>query len=321
MAKGAEVRVYRHSANDRFVIIPNDMARNRMGGPKLTSVARCVLVHLLSLPPGWKTSREKLAEDFTEGRDRIGKALTELIDTGFLSRERTNDPETGQVVWVWAVSDEPGTFTQVEPIDAISVDGSRNDEISQENSRSDPSTEMPSTAPQRLDGQSMVSSSYEDVTPSIEENEGSATPATPAADTPPSPAEWARNLVITLNFGSHKRPTHAQAAELAALVESACADHGLSETEVRRHCRAALNEAKRSGVGYLRGALQPDRLPVPAKTADPETDTTASADTEPKSSTESGRRAARELFLNRKGAKSGPENAVEPMGEAEPLAG
>ncbi|WP_280264648.1 hypothetical protein [Nocardia wallacei] len=36
---------------------------------------------------------------------------------------------------------------------------------------------------------------------------------------------------------------------------------------------------------------------------------------------ESGRRAARELFLNRKGAKSGPENAVEPMGEAEPLAG
>src|SRR5699024_7175703 len=65
-----------------------------------------------------------------------------------------------------------------------------------------------------------------------------------------------------------RRPTRKQVQTLAELVTTAQDEHGLNEREIRRHCRAALNEATRSGVAYLQGALAPDRLPVPRTSPD-----------------------------------------------------
>lgn len=50
---------------------------------------------------------------------------------------------------------------------------------------------------------------------------------------------------------------------MARLVAAAHAS-GLSEREIRRHCRAALNEATSNGAAYLQGALDPENLPVPS---------------------------------------------------------
>lgn len=83
------------------------------------------------------------------------------------------------------------------------------------------------------------------------------------------PPEWALRLIADLDYGKHRRPSRKQAAELARLVEAAHTEQGLTVAEIRRHCRATLNEAVKSGVAYLRGGLTPDRLPLPRPTERP----------------------------------------------------
>lgn len=97
-----------------------------------------------------------------------------------------------------------------------------------------------------------------DESPNPEQNLG-------GSESPPKvmPASWAMALIADLDFGRHRRPTAVQAHRLARLVEAASCEGMLTEAEVLRHCRAAISEAKTSAVVYLRGALQPDRLPVP----------------------------------------------------------
>jgi hypothetical protein len=121
-------------------------------------------------------------------------------------------------------------------------------------------------------------------------------------------------LVAGLDFGPHKRPSRVQAAELARLVEAASTDHELPENEIRRYCRAALNEAKRSGVSYLRGALNPDRLPVPMKseTNTAATDSGVSKDfAKPDLFDEVGRDFMPSRF---KAAPNAPQGDAEPSG-------
>jgi hypothetical protein len=83
----------------------------------------------------------------------------------------------------------------------------------------------------------------------------------------PEPAAWALELIAGLDYGRHRRPTKRQAGELAALLEAAVAEHGQSRTGLARHCRAAVSEATKNAVAYLRGALEGDRLPVPSRAA------------------------------------------------------
>jgi hypothetical protein len=81
---------------------------------------------------------------------------------------------------------------------------------------------------------------------------------------PDEPADWAVQLINGLSFGSHRRPGRgAEIKSLARLVEAAVTEHGLSRREITQHCRAVINEASTSPVGYLRGGLHPDRLPAP----------------------------------------------------------
>ncbi|MGW7537789.1 helix-turn-helix domain-containing protein [Amycolatopsis sp. NPDC054798] len=92
--------------------------------------------------------------------------------------------------------------------------------------------------------------------------EGEREGATSSAEKTP-PADWALELVAGLDFGAHARPTRTEALGLAAQVEAAVAEHGLTRGEVLRHCRAKLAGATRSGVSFLAGGLEPDRLPLP----------------------------------------------------------
>lgn len=106
------------------------------------------------------------------------------------------------------------------------------------------------------------------------EPDASTVPATvlattnPAAGTPEAEADsgveaWALELIVSLDYGPHRRPTRTRAHALAVKLGAAHTG-GLTQRELRRHCRTALNQARHNGVAYLDGALHPDHLPIPA---------------------------------------------------------
>lgn len=85
---------------------------------RMTAKARGVLVYLLSRPPGWSTSSERLAASDAfqrDGRDAIRAALRELEQFGYLTRTRTNLPD-GKWSHDQTVTDQP-------TMDGLSGDG------------------------------------------------------------------------------------------------------------------------------------------------------------------------------------------------------
>lgn len=70
--------------------------------------ARMILVYLLSRPPGWVTSAERLAKTISEkdGLSAIKSGLRELEQAGYLTRTRTRD-EHGHWRWDHEITDRP----------------------------------------------------------------------------------------------------------------------------------------------------------------------------------------------------------------------
>jgi hypothetical protein len=78
---GTVIRVYRHTPADHFTIAPNALARGRLPVP-LRALARCLPIHLLSLPAGWEITRPLPELSGTHGmshtpgwRERHGSVL------------------------------------------------------------------------------------------------------------------------------------------------------------------------------------------------------------------------------------------------------
>lgn len=94
-------------------------------------------------------------------------------------------------------------------------------------------------------------------------------PQTPA--TAPEPEAWALAVITGLDYGRFRRPTHTRAAGMARKLTAAAAN-GLTERDLRRHCRASLNQATRNAVAYLDRALDPEHLPTPAHSPQTPTD-------------------------------------------------
>lgn len=101
------VTVLRTTASEHFTIMPNDLLRGRLPRP-LHVMARCVLDHLLSLPPGWKMTRAQLDEGFVEGEAAVTSGLKELRQQGYLVQERRRT-SGGTYAWSWHVTDDPET--------------------------------------------------------------------------------------------------------------------------------------------------------------------------------------------------------------------
>ena len=112
------------------------------------------------------------------------------------------------------------------------------------------------------EGEPGSSPSFSSVSSSSSEERGEST-ATAKKDA--TIAEWAVSLIDELDFGPHVRPNQQQTRELARLVEAAHTDHGLDPVEIRRHCQSRIGKATTSAVAYLRGGLDPERLPRPQK--------------------------------------------------------
>jgi hypothetical protein len=74
-------------ASDNFAQISNQALQDE----RLTYRARGVLASMLSRPPGWTTSAERLAAAGGEGRDAIRAVLRELEKYGYLVRVKAQD--------------------------------------------------------------------------------------------------------------------------------------------------------------------------------------------------------------------------------------
>lgn len=87
----------------RFTILDNEIIRNHA----LSFRARGILAYLLSMPDGWSVSSHHLAKVGAEGRTAVRTGLAELVEHGYLVRERRQDPSTGRWGWVQTVYDQP----------------------------------------------------------------------------------------------------------------------------------------------------------------------------------------------------------------------
>lgn len=123
---------------DQYLIITNEMARGKFAVP-LHCGARCLLLHLLSLRPGWSTSRPQLDTSFAEGRDYVSKAIRELRQAGYLRQDKHRG-SAGRWLWTWHVTDDP-----IErPLGGTSADVRESNSMG---SRTSPSTDIPSMDP------------------------------------------------------------------------------------------------------------------------------------------------------------------------------
>lgn len=89
--------------------IPRDLLQP--GDGVMTARALGVLAHLLSRPDGWRSSAEKLAKTFKEGRAAMETALRELESLGYLIRQRVKSPD-GRWDWVWLYGDDPAYLAE-----------------------------------------------------------------------------------------------------------------------------------------------------------------------------------------------------------------
>lgn len=80
---------------------------------RLSFKARGILAFLLSRPPGWKTSAERLARSGTDGERAVKSGLKELEALGYLKRSRSHadgsDPDVPAGTWVHnqVITDQP----------------------------------------------------------------------------------------------------------------------------------------------------------------------------------------------------------------------
>lgn len=71
-------------ASDNFAQISNQILQD----DRLSYRARGIAAAMLSRPPGWTTSSERLASAGVEGREAVRSALKELEKFGYLIRTR-----------------------------------------------------------------------------------------------------------------------------------------------------------------------------------------------------------------------------------------
>jgi len=69
------------------VRVPLSLVNN----PKLSAKAKAVFAYMVSKPEGYQFSSRRIAEAFVEGYRTILGAINELIDAGYIERERLRD--------------------------------------------------------------------------------------------------------------------------------------------------------------------------------------------------------------------------------------
>lgn len=102
---------------DHFTILSNAV----LNDDRLSFRARGILIWLLSKPEDWRTRSDAIAEQSPrEGREAVRTAMRELVELGYLVRERVQN-ERGQWSTIQTVYEEP--VTDLEPAPRKSTSG------------------------------------------------------------------------------------------------------------------------------------------------------------------------------------------------------
>lgn len=102
-----EIRIHRAPLPaDQYMIVTNDFMRGKLPVP-LKALPRVLLGYFLSLPTGWRATRDAVEDSVQEGRDAVDKALRDLEAAGYLTRTRHRG-QGGTWAWTYAVTDDPG---------------------------------------------------------------------------------------------------------------------------------------------------------------------------------------------------------------------
>jgi hypothetical protein len=144
-----EIQVHRAPLPaDQYMIVTNDFMRGQLPVP-LKALPRVLLGYLLSLPSGWRVTRDRLDDSVEEGRDAVDKALRDLEAAGYLVRTRRR-AQGGVWEWTYAVTDDPKT----RPITGSTIPGKSGDGVTRENTTNAqvaPSPGKPSTENQGIE--------------------------------------------------------------------------------------------------------------------------------------------------------------------------
>jgi hypothetical protein len=93
-----------------FTVLPNRILRD----DELSYRARGLLCFLLSQPPDWEISSNRLTLEFGEGRDAVRSAIRELINTGYMQLQKVQG-DAGRWSTHYIVTADPWWFEN--PVD------------------------------------------------------------------------------------------------------------------------------------------------------------------------------------------------------------
>lgn len=251
------MRIHRTSPTRAFSIFTNELLRDR----SISWCAAGVLMYLLSLPESARASVRALAEQRTEGRARIAKALRELEEARYLRREVRKVPESGQVRTVYVVFDHPYDKGAADPV----VPAPANEPESGWNLASgDPAS--PGTGPKPL-----VSSTSLKEPPSHTEGAGEE-PGDGAGEGPDGPAVRTGRAARFLHGLGRSTPAlslgAAEALRLAPLVE-VWWERGASDAVLAKALTAGLPATVHSAPKLLADRLRRKCPPAPPAPPEP----------------------------------------------------
>ena len=72
---------------DNFTTVHNNLILDE----KLSWKAKGLLIYMLSRPIGWKYKSAEIAKNSTDGRDSVRNGLKELVENGYISRQKNSD--------------------------------------------------------------------------------------------------------------------------------------------------------------------------------------------------------------------------------------
>jgi hypothetical protein len=105
--------------NNPYIMLNKEFLNN----PNLSWKAKGLLAYLLSLPDDWKVHEKEVVTHSKDGRDSYRKALKELINLGYVHRDRTKNKKGKWQVSSYCVYEVPTT-------DGFSGDGLSGDILS-----------------------------------------------------------------------------------------------------------------------------------------------------------------------------------------------
>ena len=259
------MRIVRSRPTVEWTQIPNAVARDY----RLSWRARGLLVELLSYPPGWETSIDRLVQDAarhsngaTEGRDAMRRAARELKEAGYLVEHKSQDAR-GRWRTELELTDAPmWELVQAEiELDSMVADHRRRDS----SRRSD--LQEPLVPPARTDDGIPVVGSPVVGKPGVSpKNEKKNDPdpesgRTDAASQTDKSAALITELAATITAGLHLARLDARPKQVAQIEQALVSVLSRPDTDprmVERYAAAKVAEART--VKYLLGAFTPERV-------------------------------------------------------------